>query len=278
MKDKVSDYLRVFYGTPDDLRREILFHRPIGINDLDAVNDWVLSTPKELGLLLSRKDDPSKESLEKVRSKWILNRLVELSLLRVTGEGEYVYEVDGETSTRKAFFTELKKEFEESEAAKANSKLKFDLADALSRSADPRGGVEAKIRNQTPGLGQTAAELFPTLHRTRRGINEDVEQTAIGWAKGLSTTQLADMLIRHGNEGPKPAVKPASVAGTSAPTSASVSVTSVSIGKTKLHCVLPADIPKDVESVIRSHIGKARAAAESATGKKYLFEMREVEE
>jgi hypothetical protein len=271
-ENRMKDYIRVFLGSLSGTRREAILHPPIGQTGLEE-DEWVMSDPSDIPLLLSRVDDPKKEVLRDLRVRWILEKAVVAGHLKKEVDGTYVYAV-GEPSTRGAFFAQLRSEW----AAKQpkDQKGQFDLNSALAACVDPRNTAERAIRKMLADYAKEAEEKFPSRYLTCGGSRGDRPQESVQWAKGLPAQNVCDMLVLHGINGPptEPQTEESggdTVDGTSVPGTVCTNAT----GTASQWCFLPAGIPKDARGRTRALLATAKRELEAATGKKYIFTVTE---
>jgi hypothetical protein len=271
-ENRMKDYIRIFLGSLSGTRREAILHPPIGQTGLGE-DEWVMSDPSDIPLLLSRVDDPKKEALRDLRTNWILEKAVVAGHLKKEADGTYVYAV-GEPTTRSVFFAQLRSEW----AAKQpkDQKGKFDLNSALAACVDQRNTAERAVRKMLADYAKEAEGKFPSRYLTCGGSRGDRPQVSVQWAKGPPAQSVCDMLVLHGINGPPAGPLTGNsdgdtVAGTDVPGTVCTSGT----GNSTQWCFLPADLPTDIRKGTRASLAKVKKELEAATGKKYNFTVSE---
>lgn len=270
-KDKrVGDYLRVYVGATSDVHREFVLHRPIGLTDLQD-DDWVMSEPSDIPILLSRSEDPNKKVIADQRANWLIGKAVEATLLKAEKDGSIVYNSSNPTS-RSEFFSELKSEFEKNE--RKGSKSKFDLLSALNKSTDPRAGVELRIRDLFSKRSAEADGSFPSTYRTLGGVRGDQPQVALSWARGLKIQEVADVFIKHGVNGPPIAGGPR-VGGYArkVPVDDISVLTKGSEANPNQWCFLPDGLDKTIRKDVHDKLRKVRNIVNSKLGGEFIIQV-----
>jgi hypothetical protein len=271
-ENRLNDYLRVFSGSPNGVSREFVLHHPIGITDL-AVDDWVMSEPSDVPLLLSRAKDPNGQRIADAKAKWLTEKAIIANILRREGDGNIHYAVE-DSSTRKEFFEELQLEFAKKQKAD-KTKNKFDLNTELDASDDPRAAKEAELRTLYAGLKTAVDARFASTYRTCGGSRGDHPQEALEWAKGLTLPVISDMLILHGTNGPQK--KPAPVASAAIESSNKSVPDSIST-YSKQHgqwCFIDNSIPADKRDNMKKTLRTLRENLKAVMKKDYTFTIAE---
>jgi hypothetical protein len=242
----MGDYLRLFLGNSNGgIRREVVIHRPIGITDL-ASDEWVLSPVGEVSTLLSRRKDPYHGRLEAEKQAWLAKQLIAEGLLKENPSGEVVLPCGNPRGTLPAALRAKWK------AQNPESK-KFDVWEVLKSSPEKEAQEEIMARDAFAAHGLAADKIFVSSYRTRSGPNEDIDQCALGWAKGLPLSAVADTMVKHGISGP-PTAPLGDLVGVAGPVNSGTDETSA--GRRDQWCFLPSSVPPDARKEARN-IAKA---------------------
>jgi hypothetical protein len=265
-------YLRGFLGSTTGVTREYILHHPIGVTHLED-DEWVISDPSDVPILLSRTKDPYGQKLADGKAKFLTDKAVEAKYLKLIEGGDLVY-TKGKPTTRKAFFTELETEFQAREKP-AGSNVKFDVQAALGTSTDDRARVETHIRKLFADMRGEADARFASNFVTCGGPRGDRPQVPLGWAKGLTPANLSDMLLKHGTEGPPRTVEPTESVGVAASVQMDFggSVNTSSAGQPGQWCYLPRGLSKKVKKEVKLQLQQVKLLLEKETGEEYFFEV-----
>jgi hypothetical protein len=269
---RLGEYLRVLIKSTTGVTRELIFHHPIGVTDLDD-DDWVISEVGDIPSLLSRTKDPYAEEIATARAAWLEQKAIEAGLLEKDASDNTVY-TGSKKTTRATFFKELK----EIHSKKKTDKVKldkFDLKDALSRSVDPRAAKEAAVRDLFANQAAAVEREFSTTFRTMGGSRGDRPQEAISWAKKCTAASLSDMLIKHGIEGPMLSASAGSI-GDTKPLSVPKEVTANTTGReSNQWCFLPSSLDKTAKKRTKDALNNIRSALDAAGHKDLVFTVSE---
>lgn len=217
LKDAKIQYLRIFIGSPEgEVPFEILFHRPIGVTDLDDDKDWVHSTPADVAHLMARINDPHIQEIRDERTAFMKDEAVKAALVAIT---DNVVSYAKSNTDRNTFLKPLREEVKKE--AKQLRKLRSDWleVDASSRvGSEPQkpdegimlleklkasGAPEAKeeiafSEFMSDKANKQKAELaHPSTFRTMKGAYFDTPQCALVWANGLTIEELQGEIAKY---------------------------------------------------------------------------------
>jgi hypothetical protein len=269
---RLGEYLRVLIKSTTGVTRELIFHHPVGVTDLDD-DDWVVSEVGDIPSLLSRMKDPHAEEIAAARAAWLEQKAIEAGLLEKDASDNTVYTGSTQT-TRAAFFKELK----EIHSKKKTDKVKpdkFDLKDALSRSVDSRAAKEAAIRDLFANQAAAVEREFSSTFRTMGGSRGDRPQEAIGWAKKCTAASLSDMLVKHGIEGPMLSSSTESVGDAKPFRFPKRVTTNTTGGESDQWCFLPGSLSKTAKKKTKDALNNIKNALDAAGHKNLVFTVSE---
>jgi hypothetical protein len=204
------EYIRFFLGGPDgETPSEYIFHRPIGVNNLDD-DDWVSSTPSDVELLEVRKTSPNTKKLSALRIQFKREKAVAANLVQVAGDGSslrypsgtartdflkpYRDKAEKSSKTANAAITEWKQMNKKSRPS--NPPVKIDVNDFIftelnaSSSDDAKAEIAFTKFMSGDDLNIQARAKHPDLFVTKKGTTADVPQESLKWCKGLTPAQL----------------------------------------------------------------------------------------
>lgn len=223
-KHSKYEYIRMFLGGPEgETPFELVLHRPIGITDLDR-DDWVMSAPTDIALLLAREKDPEEGELLKKRLVAKKKHAAAKNLIEIDEDGIVYYPIQGEDGViakvaRNTFLADHR-----SAAKDQAKKLKADFkawqtADARIRAAvAPVKKTESEIlheilvANGTPNAMKEIAfsdfmskkatndkveKEFPSLYRTCGGPYNEKPQVPVQGFKGKSPGQVKQHFSKY---------------------------------------------------------------------------------
>jgi hypothetical protein len=212
------DYLRIYVGGPGgEAPFETVYHRPIGVHDLDSDKDWVCSTPAGVSSLLARADDPYKEETRNQRHKWMIAEAVSKKLITLKGQDNAMHYPSGKS--RKDFLDVFHAEIKEEAKAMRKLRAAWRANDAKTRVGieppEPNTLVMLKAKIQASKDKEAKEELvfsefmsdqknkeeaekkFPSTYKTMKGAYFDVPQKSVKWAKGLTRAELQGEIAKY---------------------------------------------------------------------------------
>jgi hypothetical protein len=210
------EYIRYFLGGPSgEVPTEIIFHRPIGITDLDG-DDWIRSSPEEVAVLHARIASPKAKHYVTLQDNARRDAAIKAKLVKLDTDGQTLLYPSGKN--RAEFLKPLRKSAEEtSKKAKAafeewkkmDKKLRPSsppakptpsecLKQALEASSEEDAKAELAYTKYIldKKLIDKAREDFADPYRTCKGTSNDTPQVPIAWAKGLSCDELQQILSK----------------------------------------------------------------------------------
>jgi hypothetical protein len=170
---------------------QFTIHRPIGVTTLKPA-DWVMTRTSDVSGLLARMKNPNAPLIAQQQARNRTQYLLAKNILQQVGEGIF-YPFDG-VKTRNDYLSEADEALKK--AKKAGTAPDKATRDGYLHEQALR--IETQIRNvfQTPEGIEARDRGIDLTFRTRGGILENEEQTAIPGAAGKSLRELHPHLCR----------------------------------------------------------------------------------
>jgi len=170
--------------------RQMTFHHPIGVTDVDE-EDWVCTPTEDIPDLLNRRKDPDEEGIRSKRDNFRLRLAADAGLLGVDSQSEEVM-YKGTNTSRQATVAAARQAAKEAVVGKgkpsADAYLAFIKDESLKK-------AESSIRlflveKETI---RKAEKKFPSSgFRTKSGPLSDRVQSSVEYLEGLSRIEAID--------------------------------------------------------------------------------------
>jgi hypothetical protein len=218
LKKADVEYIRIFLGGPEgEIPTELIYHRPIGITDLDS-GEWVKSSPADVAILLSRTVNPDQKKLYSLRQELKRKQAAAKKLIKFDADGVTVLYPSGKDRNDflKPFREKAKEDSKKAKAAlaewkKADKKSRssfppkqvdtnqhvLDSLKSLDKDEDAKAEMAFTEYMSGEDANADAEKNFPDNYRTMKGLSADIPQKAIGWAKDLTPSQLQQEITKY---------------------------------------------------------------------------------
>jgi hypothetical protein len=190
-----KNYFRVYVAKPEGKPLEAVIHRPIGIHDLDKDNDWVVSSPDEVGVLIARQKDPDQLSFDAKRTKWIRAKAVTDKKMSYPN-GQAALPTTGKD--RNLFLQEFEKDCLERNKGVKNYKFNatLELNAAATKTADIQDEINFRIWKES--ADKDVKKTIPHLYRTCKGSFYDTPQVSVVQWKNWTIDKVMHHVYLHG--------------------------------------------------------------------------------